>query len=230
LKIARFEYNDDVHYGAIEGDVMRLLSGSIFCDDIATTDTTIPLNSVRLLAPVIPGKVVCVGLNYKDHAKEMGMPLPDEPVLFLKPSTAVIGPSDNIIYPQNVKRLDYEAELALVIKATARDVREDEAGDHILGYTCLNDVTARDLQKKDIQWTRAKSFDTFCPLGPCIATDADPQDLEIALFVNNKLRQSSTTANLIFSPEFLVSFISGVMTLLPGDIIATGTPPGIGPL
>ncbi|HUV03106.1 MAG TPA: fumarylacetoacetate hydrolase family protein [Desulfobacteria bacterium] len=175
-----------------------------------------------------PTKVVLVGLNYKDHARELKMPLPDEPILFLKPPTALIGPEDYIIYPKQSKRVDYEAELAVVIKNECKNVEPGEVMDFIEGYTCLNDVTARDLQSKDVQWTRAKSFDTFCPVGPRIVTDIDPDNVKIQSYLNGELRQDSNTSNFIFTTEELVSFTSKVMTLQKGDIIATGTPSGIG--
>jgi len=180
------------------------------------------------IAPSAPSKIIAVGLNYIDHANELKMELPKEPLIFIKPATSIIGHLDKIIYPESVKRLDYEAELAIVIKRICKDVPEKTAGDYILGYTCLNDVTARDLQKRDGQWTRAKSFDTFCPVGPHIATDIDPGDLKIDLYLNKKIKQSSSTKNLIFKPHHLVSFISKVCTLMPGDLIATGTPHGVG--
>ena len=167
-----------------------------------------------------PTKIIAVGLNYIDHAKELKMPIPDEPIIFLKPPTAVISHKDKIIYPKGVKQLDYEAELAVVMKDKK----------HILGYTCANDVTARDLQRKDVQWTRSKSFDTFCPLGPRVVKNVDPNNLEIKLYLNGKLKQSSHTSNMIFRVEELVSFISKIMTLCPGDVILTGTPPGVGPM
>jgi 2-keto-4-pentenoate hydratase/2-oxohepta-3-ene-1,7-dioic acid hydratase in catechol pathway len=230
LKIARFHYQEKLRHGLVEGDNVHLIDNDIFAERIIKNPTPISIDKVRLLAPVSPGKIICVGLNYKDHAKELNMPIPDEPILFLKPHTSVIGPGDDIIYPDGVTRLDYEAELALVIKRQAKDISPDESADHILGYTCLNDITARDLQKKDGQWTRAKSFDTFCPIGPFIVTDIDARNLDIELFVNCQRRQHSSTSNLIFDTSFLVSFISRIMTLMPGDIIATGTPPGVGPL
>ncbi|MEW6447187.1 MAG: fumarylacetoacetate hydrolase family protein [Bacillota bacterium] len=189
-----------------------------------------PLKDLKVLAPCTPGKIVCVGLNYRDHAKELGYALPDEPVLFIKPPTAVIGPDESIIYPSVSRQVDYEAELAVVIGKTAKRVRAGQAADYILGYTCGNDVTARDLQKKDGQWTRAKSFDTFCPLGPYIVTDLDPRNCEISLYVNGERKQHSTTSELIFDVYYLVSFISYIMTLHRGDIILTGTPSGVGPL
>jgi 2-keto-4-pentenoate hydratase/2-oxohepta-3-ene-1,7-dioic acid hydratase in catechol pathway len=178
----------------------------------------------------LPEKIILVGLNYKDHAKEMGMEIPSEPVIFLKPLSALIKSGDKIIYPDQVKRLDYEAELAVIVKKTGKNIPEKEAKDHILGYSCLNDVTARDLQKKDGQWARAKSFDTFCPLGPCIETELNPDGIKIQSYLNGNLKQDSNTSNFIFSVDFLVSFVSRIMTLKPGDIISTGTPAGIGPM
>jgi len=175
-----------------------------------------------------PTKIVLVGLNYKDHAKELGMPLLPEPILFIKPITALIGPEERIIYPSQATRVDYEAELAIVIRDICKDLEPEEVMGHVEGFTCLNDVTARDLQKKDGQWTRAKSFDTFCPIGPEIVKDVDPNNLKIQSFLNGVLKQDSNTSNFIFSVEELVSFISQVMTLMSGDIIATGTPGGIG--
>jgi len=177
-----------------------------------------------------PSKIVCVGLNYKDHARELGMKLPKEPVIFIKPPSSIIGNGGYIIYPKGVKRLDYEAELAFVIKRKAKNIPIGKAAKYILGYTCFNDVTARDLQKRDIQWTRAKSFDTFAPMGPRIVADIDPMRLGIRLYKNGALKQASNTRNLIFSPYRLLSFISGIMLLLPGDIISTGTPKGVGPM
>ena len=186
---------------------------------------------IKLLAPALPGKIIAVGLNYRDHALEMGLELPAEPIIFMKPSTSVIGPGDEIIYPAQSNRVDYEAELAVVISKQCRNVRVHDAGDVVLGYTCLNDVTARDLQVKDSQWTRAKSFDTFAPLGPWIVTDIDnPNNLAITSRLNGEIKQSSNTNNLIFNVFGLIEFISSVMTLEKWDIIATGTPAGIGPM
>jgi 2-keto-4-pentenoate hydratase/2-oxohepta-3-ene-1,7-dioic acid hydratase in catechol pathway len=185
----------------------------------------------KMLPPVMPSKVVCVGLNYRDHANELGFDLPSEPLIFLKPGSAVIGHLDNIIYPAQSERVDYEAELAVVISSRCSKVSPEEAVNYILGYTCLNDVTARDLQIKDGQWTRAKSFDTFCPIGPCIETEiSDPHNLDIKLVLNGETRQASNTSNLIFSVRELISRISHIMTLNEGDVIATGTPSGIGPM
>ncbi|MDP6380668.1 MAG: fumarylacetoacetate hydrolase family protein, partial [Phycisphaerae bacterium] len=174
---------------------------------------------------------VCVGLNYRDHAEETGMAVPDEPVLFMKPTTASLAPGQPILRPPDVGRVDYEAELAMVVKDRCRCVRPEDADSHILGYTCFNDVTARDLQTKDGQWTRAKGFDTFAPFGPWIETAAgNPDALEIQLRLNGEVKQSSSTSQLIFSCRYLLSFVSRVMTLEAGDVIATGTPAGIGPI
>ncbi|MBP1747494.1 MAG: 5-carboxymethyl-2-hydroxymuconate Delta-isomerase [Deltaproteobacteria bacterium] len=177
-----------------------------------------------------PSKVVAIGLNYRDHAKELNMDLPEYPLIFLKPSTSVIEHGDDIVFPAQTEELHYEGELGIVISQRAKDVPVSEADMYIEGFTCANDVTARDLQRMDGQWTRAKSFDTFCPLGPRIVKDRDPGALRITTRVNGQIRQQSTTANMIFNVYELVSFVSGVMTLLPGDVIITGTPPGVGPL
>jgi 2-keto-4-pentenoate hydratase/2-oxohepta-3-ene-1,7-dioic acid hydratase in catechol pathway len=173
---------------------------------------------------------VAIGLNYRDHAEELKLQLPEEPLLFMKPPSSVIGPGDAIVLPPQSTRVDFEAELAIVIGKAAKQVPRKAAREYILGYTCLNDVTARDLQTKDGQWTRAKSFDTFCPVGPWIETDVDPSDLQIELYLNGERKQESRTSNLIFDPFQLVEFITSVMTLLPGDLIATGTTSGIGPM
>jgi 2-keto-4-pentenoate hydratase/2-oxohepta-3-ene-1,7-dioic acid hydratase in catechol pathway len=178
--------------------------------------------------PQQPTKIVLVGLNYRDHAEELEMPLPEEPILFLKPPTALLGPEDCIIYPEQAQRVDYEAELAVVMQDQSKNVEPEDVMEHVAGFTCLNDVTARDLQKKDGQWTRAKSFDTFCPVGPRIVKEIEPNNVKIQSLLNGDLKQDSSTSNFIFSVEELVSFVSHVMTLKPGDIIATGTPSGIG--
>ncbi|MDD5154929.1 MAG: fumarylacetoacetate hydrolase family protein [Candidatus Omnitrophica bacterium] len=230
MRIARFNYKSKQDWGIVKDSQIIILKDSPFAG-VELTSEKIPLDKVKLLAPgCAAGKIVLTGLNYRDHAKELGMALPQEPVIFLKPATSLIGHGGNIIYPEGVSRLDYEAELALVIKKTGRNIPEDKAAEYILGYTCLNDVTARGLQKKDIQWTRAKSFDTFCPLGPWLETELDTSNLKIASYLNGGKKQDSTTANLIFSANYLVSFISKIMTLLPGDIISTGTPCGVGPM
>jgi 2-keto-4-pentenoate hydratase/2-oxohepta-3-ene-1,7-dioic acid hydratase in catechol pathway len=221
MKLVRFAVGDEIFAGQVINDVVRTDDG---------TQREFPLQQVRLLAPCLPSKIVAVGLNYRDHAEEMGLAIPEEPILFLKPSTSVIGPGDTIVLPPQSARVDYEAELAIVISKTAKNVPRGQAKEHILGYTCLNDVTARDLQSKDGQWTRAKSFDTFCPIGPWIETEIDGSDLKIELLLNGMSKQQSRTSNLIFSAAELVEFISAVMTLHPGDVIATGTTSGVGPM
>jgi 2-keto-4-pentenoate hydratase/2-oxohepta-3-ene-1,7-dioic acid hydratase in catechol pathway len=188
------------------------------------------LGGVKLLAPIAPSKIVCVGLNYKDHAAEQGKPLPAEPLLFIKPSSAVIGPGDAIRLPPGVGRVDHEAELGVVIGRRSHRVRRADAWNHIFGLICVNDVTARDLQKKESQYTRCKGFDTFAPIGPCVTTGVNGEPRTIECWVNGDRRQASSTAHLIFSIEHIVEFVTFVMTLEPGDIIATGTPEGIGPL
>lgn len=185
---------------------------------------------LRVLPPVTPSKIVAVGLNYRDHAKEMGKALPKEPLIFLKPPSAVIGPGSSIVIPPGAGRVDYEAEVGIVIGRTARNVRAAEARDYVLGLTCVNDVTDRDLQKRDVQYTRAKGFDTFAPVGPAIAVGLDWTGLAVGSTVNGHTRQASSTREMIFPPDRVVEFVSHVMTLLPGDVIATGTPPGVGPL
>jgi len=202
---------------------------------VQLTDTELTLADVRLLAPVIPrSKVVGIGKNYAAHAAEMGGEVPEEPLMFLKPNTAVVGPGDQIFYPPQSERVDYEGELAVVIGRICRDVPAEQATDVILGYTIANDVTARDLQKKDGQWSRAKGFDSFCPLGPWIETDLDPQQfadgVRVQTHLNGDLVQDGSTKDLIFDIPTLVAHITSVMTLLPGDVILTGTPDGIGPM
>ncbi len=188
------------------------------------------MEDLKVLPPCTPTKIVCVGCNYVEHAKELNERIPDEPILFLKPPSSLLAHGGNIVYPKQTKRVDYEAELAIVIGRRARHITAEKVKDHIAGYTCFNDVTARDLQRKDIQWTRAKSFDTFSPIGPFIATDVDPLNLNIKARLNGEIKQNSNTSDMIFNVYKLVEFISGVMTLEAGDVIATGTPPGVGPM
>ena len=214
-------------YVVEDGGAWRAVQGDLFGGWSAGAEATAP---TAVLAPVVPSKIVCIGLNYKDHAAEQGKPLPAEPLIFLKPSTAVVATGEPIVLPEGVGRVDYESELAVVIGRRATRVREADAMAHVLGYTCMNDVTARDLQKKDARYTRAKGFDTFAPLGPCIATGLSPDDLRITGTVNGTVRQDSTTRELIFPVATLIAYISRIMTLLPGDIVSTGTPAGIGPL
>lgn len=228
MKIIRYCEGDVVKWGVVEEkDMVREMDGNPF-EHFHLTSKTKKIGEVRLLSPCHPSKIIALGLNYRDHAAEVKMELPKNPLLFIKPSTSVIGPEEAIVYPKMSKRVDYEAELALVIRKEARGVPEERAADYVLGYTCLNDVTARDLQPKDGQWTIAKGFDTFAPIGPWIVTDIDPFHLEISSYLNGERRQHSNTKNLIFGPHYLVGFISRIMTLLPGDVIATGTPSGIG--
>jgi 2-keto-4-pentenoate hydratase/2-oxohepta-3-ene-1,7-dioic acid hydratase in catechol pathway len=229
MKIVRFSKQKKVAYGVINGDLVTEISGDIY-NHYHLTDTNYPLKDLKLLAPCLPTKIVAVGLNYRFHAEEVRMKIPEEPLLFLKPSSAVIGPNDRIVYPSMSHRVDYEAELGVVIGKEARSVSVSQAKEYILGYSCFNDVTARDLQAKDKQFTRSKSFDTFAPIGPCIETELDPAHLKVQSYLNGELKQSGDSADLIFSVFHLVSFISMVMTLLPGDFIATGTPEGIGPM
>lgn len=229
MKLVRFTYRGAPRYGRLHEDQIELINGDPF-DVGEPSGVSMNAEKVERLAPVNPSKIIAVGLNYRDHAEELGMELPDEPVLFLKPPTAVIGPDGSIVYPSVSKQVDFEAELAVVIGRTASHVAVAEAGQYIIGYTCANDVTARDLQRQDGQWTRAKSFDSFCPLGPHIETDIDPAALDVRLSLNGRVKQASSTANMIYTVEELVSFASQVMTLLPGDVILTGTPPGVGPL
>ena len=227
MRIARVSYGGGISFGVIEGDDVAEIDGPPI-GELRFTGKRAPLADCRLLAPVIPSKVVAVGLNYRDHAEEMGQTLPEEPLIFLKPGTAVIGPGDAIRKPPECERLDYEGELAIVVGGLVRGADRAKAVEAILGYTVGNDVTARDLQIKDGQWTRGKGFDTFCPLGPWIETDVDAGGLDLEVRVNGETKQQSNTKNLIFDPPALVSFISRVMTLLPGDVIMTGTPSGVG--
>ena len=200
-------------------------------EDIKLTGIRYPLASVRLLAPILPSKVICVGKNYADHAREMGTEPPEEPVIFLKPSTAVSGPGDSIVRPTDLsERVDYEGELAVVIGRLCRQVPAGRVPEVIFGYTCANDVTARDLQARDGQWTRAKGFDTFCPLGPWMETDVDPADLELSTSLNGEVKQHSRTSLMLHGVAELIMAVSQVMTLLPGDVLLTGTPAGVGPM
>lgn len=229
MQIVRFKAGGKTRYGALEARYVVEYSGTPF-GRFQRGRRRYPLKQVVLLAPVVPSKIVAVGLNYRDHAAELGLAIPDAPVIFLKPVSALIGPEDPIVYPPQSRRVDYEAKLAVVVKRPCRNVPAARAREYVLGYTCLNDVTARDLQAHDGQWTRAKGFDTFCPIGPCVATDIDPNGVSVETHVNGVLRQSSSTKELIVSVEDVVARVSEVMTLLPGDVIATGTPSGIGPL
>jgi 2-keto-4-pentenoate hydratase/2-oxohepta-3-ene-1,7-dioic acid hydratase in catechol pathway len=232
LKIIRFLIDGvGKHYWGVikSGNTIEILKREPF-DKVELSDKRINLSQVKLLAPVIPSKIIAVGLNYKDHAKELKMPLPGEPIIFMKPPTSVIGSMEEIIYPRKVKQLDYEAELAVVISKTAKNINENDAANYIFGYTCANDITARDLQRLDGQWARAKSFDTFCPLGPWIETDFNYDSVPVECLVNGEIKQSGNTKDMIFSIKYIVSFISSIMTLYPQDVILTGTPKGVGSL
>jgi 2-keto-4-pentenoate hydratase/2-oxohepta-3-ene-1,7-dioic acid hydratase in catechol pathway len=228
LRLYRIEHAGAPRYVAERDGQWRLVEGDAF--GAFTEGAEIDPEGAKILAPVMPSKIVCVGLNYKDHALEQNKPLPPEPLIFIKPSTAVIGPGQAIEAPAWAGRVDHEAELGVVIGRTARDVKAARAYDYIRGLIAVNDVTARELQNRDGQYTRCKGFDTFGPIGPCIAVGLDGRDLQVQCFVNGNLRQDSRTRELIFTIPELVEFISSVMTLLPGDIISTGTPSGIGPI
>ncbi|MEN6318792.1 MAG: fumarylacetoacetate hydrolase family protein [Rectinema sp.] len=238
MRIIRCEYEGKLFYGRIDGDnvmlsydvpKIRMSHGGkeVYWE---SEEKSVPFSKVRLEAPCAPKKAVCVGLNYRDHADEFGQTIPSAPVLFIKPSTSLLGPGKTIQYPSMSKRVDYEAELVVIIGRLAKNVTAHDAFDYVLGYTCGNDVTARDLQPQNGQWTIAKSFDTFMPLGPWIETDIDPSSLQIKALLNGEVRQSSSTTNLIFNVADLIAYISQIMTLEPGDVIMTGTPSGVGPM
>lgn len=229
MKIVRYTWDKRAEYGIQEGNLIHRLAGTPF-RNLKTTNRYHKLSEVKLLPPCTPSKIVALGLNYLSHAREVKMSVPAEPLLFLKPSTSVIGTDDNIIYPESSQQVDYEGELGVVIRTRTRRVSTENAMSHVLGYTCFNDITARDLQYKDKQWTRAKGFDTFAAIGPCLETELDPGNVFVETYLNGELKQRANTNDLIFSVPELVSFISHIMTLLPGDVIATGTPSGIGPM
>ena len=239
MRIVRFSpgpnsgLGTDPLFGLLEedGTNISVIAGDPIYAGVSKTGAVTQLSDVRLLAPVIPrSKVVCIGKNYADHAAEMGSEVPTEPIIFLKPNTSVIGPNDTIVWPAMSERVDHEAELAIVIGRICKDVPRERVNDVIFGYTVANDVTARDLQKKDGQWSRAKGFDTFCPLGPWIDTDFIPGTQRITASVNNESKQDARLNQMNFGVAEIVQFVSQVMTLLPGDVILTGTPAGIGPI
>jgi 2-keto-4-pentenoate hydratase/2-oxohepta-3-ene-1,7-dioic acid hydratase in catechol pathway len=229
VKIVHFSGAGRLGYGVLDGRTIRTLAGSPYGRP-RHTGLQYRLDDVRLLAPCRPSKIVALGVNYRSHGEEMSHRIPAEPLIFIKPPTAVIGPEDGIVYPEMSERVDYEGELGVVIGKRASHVAEKDAARYIMGYTCCNDVTARDIQARDKQWTRAKGFDTFAPIGPWIETELDPSNLHLETRLNGEVRQSTSTGELIFGVHALVSFISRIMTLLPGDVIATGTPSGIGPM
>jgi 2-keto-4-pentenoate hydratase/2-oxohepta-3-ene-1,7-dioic acid hydratase in catechol pathway len=249
MRIARFAVGDQVRYGVVDdepaqpsgngagahaGLTVAEIAGHPFGpseEDVKLTGARYPVDDVRLLAPVLPSKVVAIGRNYVEHARELGNEAPSEPLIFLKPSTAVIGPGDAIVRPDRLsKRVDYEGELAVVFGRLCRDVPPDRVPEVIFGYTCANDVTARDLQQSDGQWARAKGFDTFCPLGPWIETGLDPADVQLSTTVNGEVKQDSRTSLLVHDIPTLVAYVTAVMTILPGDVLLTGTPAGVGPV
>lgn len=230
MKIVRMRLaGEEIAYGAVEPEGIRVHRGSPFVA-WEPTEALVSFGQAHLLAPVFPTKVVGVGRNYADHAAQSGAAVPEEPVIFLKPATAVIGPGTAVAIPPEAEEVHHEAELAVVVGRVARRVAAEDAGGYILGYTAANDVTARDLQRRDGQWARAKGFDTFCPLGPAIETELDPGGLSVSCLVNGEIRQQGNTADMVFGVAELLAFISRVMTLLPGDVILTGTPSGVGPV
>ena len=230
MKVVRIRTGgDEISYGVAEADGIVVYRGTPFVA-WEPTETVIPFDQAQLLSPVFPTKVVGVGRNYVDHAQELGNAVPDEPVIFIKPATAVIGPGAPIVLPPESAEVHHEAELAVVVGKVSRKVAAEDAAAHIFGYTAANDVTARDLQKKDGQWARAKGFDSFCPLGPAIETELDPAGLRVTCEVNGELRQEGSTYDMVFGVAELFAFVSRVMTLLPGDVILTGTPAGVGPI
>jgi len=227
MKIARVARGGAISFAVIEGDEVAELDGPPI-GGLRFTGNRAPLADVRLLAPVLPSKVIAIGLNYPSVAESIGMPLPSEPLISMKPSTAVIGPGDLIRKPREIEILDHEAELAVVVNGLVRNADEETAAQAILGYTCANDLTSRDLREREGQWTRAKGYDSFCPLGPWIETDVEPLGRRLQARVNGDVRQDADTKEMVFGPVQLVSFVSHVMTLLPGDVISTGTPLGVG--
>ncbi len=229
MKIVRFSAGRKSRYGILAGESIQTMDGSPY-RSVSRAGESVALGDVRLLSPCLPSKIVAIGLNYRSHAEEMGNPLPETPLIFLKPSTSVIGPEDDIVYPEMSQRVDFEGELGVVMARKASWVAPEAALGYVLGYTCFNDVTARDLQSSDGQWTRAKGFDTFAAIGPWIETELDPDNVPLETRLNGEVRQQSNTSDLIHSVPQIVSFVSKVMTLLPGDVIATGTPGGIGPM
>jgi 2-keto-4-pentenoate hydratase/2-oxohepta-3-ene-1,7-dioic acid hydratase in catechol pathway len=229
VRIARFSAGGEVAFGVVEGEDVAALASHPF-GPLTFTGDRYPLADVRLLAPVIPSKVVAIGKNYADHAREMGGEPPAAPVMFLKPSTAVVGHGDPIAYPAGVERLDYEGELAVVVGRLARDLTPERALDAVLGYTCANDVTARDQQQADGQWTRGKGYDSFCPLGPWVETSLDPAATRVTTTLNGEPKQDAPTSLLLHDVATLLAYVTRVMTLLPGDVLLTGTPAGVGPM
>jgi len=229
MRFVRYQAQSHSSYGVWKEDLIHEITGSIF-GEYEVTSITHEVGDLRLLTPVEPSKIICVGLNYTEHVDEDGSDLPEFPSHFMKPNSAIIGPDEPILYPRIAKQVDYEGELALVIKDRVKDISEQEALSHILGYTCFNDITERTVRYFQGQLTRAKGFDTFAAFGPCVATDLDPSNLTIQTFLNARLVQEGYTGEMIFSVPFIVHYISQCMTLYPGDIISSGTPVGVGPM
>lgn len=229
MRIGRVEANGQAQWAIIENDSVFRLEGSPF-ENPSKGERIGELNSIKLLAPTQPTKVVCIGLNYRAHAAETGSQVPDLPLMFLKPPTSVIGPGDNVVWAPDSEKIDYESELAVVFKRRAKNVPPGAYKEYVLGYTCANDVSARDFQRGDGQWARAKGSDTFCPLGPWIETDLDPSDLRITGKLNGEVKQDSRTSDLVFNIDFLISHLTKYFTMEPGDVLITGTPSGIGPM
>lgn len=230
MKIVRIKAGDDIAYGVADAEGVLVYNGSPFVA-WEPTETVVPWERVNLLAPVIPTKVMCVGKNYEDHATEFDDEVPDEPLIFIKPATTVVGPNQAVVYPELSQNVHHEAELAVVISRPARRVKAEDASQYIFGYTAANDVTARDLQRKDGQWARAKGFDTFCPLGPAIETELDPLErLAVIARVNGEVRQAGFTSDMVFGVAEIIEYITAFTTLLPGDVVLTGTPSGVGPV
>jgi len=229
VKILRFKTDKVEKKGMLVDGKIRRIFGSIF-SDFQVSDEIYELDKIDFLPPILPSKIICAGRNYSKHAEELGNKLPEEPLIFLKPPTAIIPHNGTIIKPSVSERVDYEGELAVIIGKRCKNIPSEQIYQYIFGYTCFNDITARDIQKKENKFTRAKSFDTFAPIGPFIVTDLNAENLNIKTRVNNKLMQNGNTKNMIFKIPFLISFISKIMTLLPGDVVATGTPSGVGPL
>ena len=231
MKLCRFLHSEfsSPRFGLIENDVVHPLDQNFqFDQQPARGSQTVALAAVRLIAPVLPSKIVCVGRNYREHAAELGNKMPDEPLLFLKPPSSLIGNEDGIALPPQSQQVEHEGELGVVIGKTAAKLSDsDDALSYVFGYTCVNDVTARDLQRKDVQFTRGKGFDTFCPVGPWVVTDIDPTSVTVTTRVNDEVKQNGNTADMAFPVAFLIRYISSIMTLYPGDLIATGTPAGV---
>ncbi|TFV95139.1 fumarylacetoacetate hydrolase family protein [Leifsonia flava] len=231
MKIARFSHDNRIAFGIVDDDDLVVLTGDPMFAGYDTTGERVPIADATLLAPSIPrSKVVGVGKNYRDHATEMGTAVPEEPLLFLKPNTSVSGPGDYIVLPKQSQRVEFEGELAIVIGTITKNVTEEKAMEHVFGFTIANDVTARDLQKSDGQWTRAKGFDSFCPIGPIVDTEFDFPSAEIVTRVNGVVKQQAPLTDMVHDVETIIAYASSVFTLLPGDIILTGTPAGVGPI